>query len=1090
MRLVVRRAATQLPLLAAVLAVVVLGAVLLGTCALLLTSGQSQALDVALQRAAPRDVAVEVTLRVGGADARAVVDDATRVVADALAPVRPVVSTWLTSAVRPLVVEGTSGAHGYVVEGDDLTAHAELVAGRWPRPTSAGPVEVAVPVEVARGLGLAPGSELVLDERRDGTAPASATGAAAARLTVVGTFTPTVDDSSSWDRDLLRGAGSDATWELPTAGAPATVTAYGPFVAAARTLTTSAVQADRVSLVARPQLAGLGAADQVAVGRAVTDLRADLRAVLGDEVSPLRVRTELARTIAAARTQARVTTSAIVAVALLLTALAAAALALAGRLVAVRRDAELRLLDARGAARSQLLGLAAAESLVLALVAAGVAVPLASALFRWLTRLPPVADAGLTSSVGVTPTLVATVVVGALALAVVLVVPAVRPADHRHAGPRSRRGRVARTSVELLLVALATVGCLQLRGRPFAADGGADPVLVAVPVLCLVAGAAVALRVVPWVARGAERSAHRSRRLVVPLASWEVARRGHSTGAALLLVLAAAAATFGTSLGDTWSASAQDQADAQVGTELAVGLTAGQPLRQARALTALTGAEVHPVTDREVSLGAAGDVGSATSGTRLVALDTTREATTPRRPLPGGTTWADLTSGLAPATRVAGIGLARGSDEVVLTITGTLGDVGRRPAPDLSVRPTVVVQTAGGGRQSLHGPAVPLDGTGHEVALPLPSGTADEAAGGMQVVAVDLRVRLGSGDDYLLLPTESTPLDVTVTVAPADVPAAPDGGWSAVVAPDSAERLRAPGDVALRRTVDGVTVTARVGLVVAALVTGDGGLVLAGFAPPGDLPVLLSGELAAAVAAAPGDALRLQVGPTTLVARVAAVAPARAAVPRGASILADHDALSRATVAHGSTADVVDTWWVVGAADVPATAAAITAAGLGDPVTRDAVAARLRDDPLRIGVQVALWLLVAAAGVLAVAGTVVQTTAALEARTVDVARLQGMGVPRRTVVATLLVEHAAVSVLVVAAGGVVGAVAALTVGPLLVVAPSGRAPVPAAVAVWSWPAQASLLAVLVAACALVVVPVAARLARRATVHHLRMEGGA
>ncbi len=55
----VRRGSTQLALLAAVLAVVVAGAVLLGTCALLLTTSQEQALDAALRRADPRDVAVE-----------------------------------------------------------------------------------------------------------------------------------------------------------------------------------------------------------------------------------------------------------------------------------------------------------------------------------------------------------------------------------------------------------------------------------------------------------------------------------------------------------------------------------------------------------------------------------------------------------------------------------------------------------------------------------------------------------------------------------------------------------------------------------------------------------------------------------------------------------------------------------------------------------------------------------------------------------------------------------------------------------------------------------------------------------------------
>ncbi|MCC2335422.1 hypothetical protein [Cellulomonas wangsupingiae] len=84
----VRRGGTQAGLLAAVLAVVVAGAVLLGTCSLLLTTGQEQALDAALRRADPQDVAVEVTFRLDGADP-GVVDDARRGGPPPRAPRRP-----------------------------------------------------------------------------------------------------------------------------------------------------------------------------------------------------------------------------------------------------------------------------------------------------------------------------------------------------------------------------------------------------------------------------------------------------------------------------------------------------------------------------------------------------------------------------------------------------------------------------------------------------------------------------------------------------------------------------------------------------------------------------------------------------------------------------------------------------------------------------------------------------------------------------------------------------------------------------------------------------------------------------------------
>ncbi|WP_369798097.1 FtsX-like permease family protein, partial [Cellulomonas sp. B6] len=626
---------------------------------------------------------------------------------------------------------------------------------------------------------------------------------------------------------------------------------------------------------------------------------------------------------------------------------------------------------------------------------------------------------------------------------------------------------------------------LQLRGRAFAAGGGADPLLVVVPLLCLVAGAAVALRVVPWVARRAEVRADRSAGLVLPLASWEVARRGHSTGAALLLVLATAAATFGTSLGATWATSAQDQADTAVGADLAVGRTAEAPLAQAAALAEATGGTAVPVTDRAVALGPVSGPGPATPETHLVAIDTRHDPSLVRGRLPSGTTWPGLTTGLGPDAPTAGIALPAGAGTVEVAVTGAVESQRGRTLPDLTVAPTVVVEAEGGARQTVTGAAVPLDGAAHAQVLPLPPGAA------LRVVAVDLRVEVGQQADVLALPTESRPLDVGVTLTPgAGAATAPSGGgWSAAVAAGDVDRLRTPDDVAVRQDGDATTVTGRVGLVAGSLVTGPAHLVLAGFAPPPDVPVLLGRDLAASIAAAPGDTYALALGDTTVVARVVGVAPPRAALPRGATILADQDALSRAVVAHGPISGVVDAWWLTDVDDPAATARLVEAAGLGEPVTRVALAAHLRDDPLRVGVQVALWLLVAAAGVLTVAGTVVQSAAALEARAVDVARLQGMGASRRAVVGTLLVEHGVVSVLVVLAGAAVGAVTAVVVGPRLVVSATGGVPVPVPVAVWPWPAQVAVVGVLLVACTAVVVPVATRLARRATVAHLRMEGG-
>ncbi|RIJ45397.1 hypothetical protein DZF99_17460, partial [Clavibacter phaseoli] len=85
-------------------------------------------------------------------------------------------------------------------------------------------------------------------------------------------------------------------------------------------------------------------------------------------------------------------------------------------------------------------------------------------------------------------------------------------------------------------------------------------------VVVLVAVAALAVRLVPLVARGLGALAARSRGSVLPLAAWELARRGRRTTAAVLLLsLALAVCTFGVTFLHTWQISQDDQAAVAVG---------------------------------------------------------------------------------------------------------------------------------------------------------------------------------------------------------------------------------------------------------------------------------------------------------------------------------------------------------------------------------------------------------------------------------------------------------------------------------------------------------------------------------------------
>lgn len=1056
-----RRVRTQAGILAAVVALVVVGSTALGAVALLLTAGQSDALHAAMRRADPAAGDVEVYLR-PAERGDAVVTDATALLTDALAGTRPEVTRWFTSDVRRLVLPGTPLTY---LAGADVSDAADLVEGRWPAAAD-GVVEVAVPVVAADRLRLAVGDRVVLDELQDGMTEDPGP---ALDLRVVGTYQPR-PQASVWSRDLLHGAQRTTSWEQPAIGSTPE-----PLVGPLVVVPDAVVDNDTVravSVVARPHLAGASGAGLQRVADAVNGLQGRVRDQLGDRTSTERVTSGLPALVRGARTQQAVTASAVVVSALLVAGLAAAALGLAGRLLVARRSPELRLLVARGADRRQLVSQAAAESAVLALAAAALAVPGAVGLYDVLTRVGPLHDAGLRAAGPDAPMMV-TVSATAALLGAALLLPAWRASDTRPPTRRSGRVRVARLSAEGLLVAAAVVGALQLRSRSFA-SAGPDPVLVAAPLLALLAGTAVAARVLPLVARLGELRARRSRRLTGALAAWELARRPHATGAAALLALAAAAATFGVSLGATWATSAADQADTQVGTDLAVVRDDSDALTQAAVLAGTTGGTPVPVTDRDVVLGT--PAGEVAPGTRLIAVDTTRSDELLRGRVPGR--WADVTAGLAPAEPAAAIALPEGATQVRLSmvgsVTGTLTYRGTL---------TLVVQGPGGARQELtSSDEVPLDGQPHAVTLPLPDGAGE----GLEVVGmtVGVDVDLDSVVDPFSVSPENQHVTVATTVEGAA--AASGGTWSATPAAGSADVFRQT-EVAAADGPDGATLTATADAAVLYLFGSPGALVLTGLGAPPDVPVVITRQLADAIAASPGDGLTLDLGDATVVGRVVRVAPALASLPHGASLLADADALSRAVLATGAPEDVVDGWWFTGVANPEDAAGRVEDAGAGVAETRASVAADLRENPLRAGFGAVLTLLVVAAGVLAVAGTTVQTATALESRALDVARLQGLGVARRTLVASLVLEHTLVSGLAVAGGGVVGLVAGTVVGPRLVVSATGGRPVPDARPEWPWPTQLGLLAGLLVLCTLVVAPVAARLVRRATAAHLRMD---
>lgn len=1053
--LVWQRARAQVAVLAAVLAVMVAGSALVGVCVLLVTASPQRALQLTMVGAPARDVEVSVALGFpedpddAGVDERvaATARDASEAVAKASALLRspfgdlPTTQTaWTSTVMQYLPPDGQPLRIAYLADLDDPAMRGTLAAGRWP----AAPGEVALPTSAARALSLDVGSSTTL---------AADPGGSGAPWTVVGTFVPR--PSTAWDEDPLGGTGVSPNYR-------GYITAYGPFVVAPGGLAAGQIPLRRVTVRLDPDLSGADATDLVSAGAGVDALTSELDSALGDRTQNVVVDLPFARTIHAAREQGRITGSGVLAVALLGAALAVTTVVLAARLVAGRRAAEAALIGARGVGRGRLVAQAAAEAAALAVVAIVPATALALALYLVLADAVGLDPTGIPEG-GLGP-LVGAVTAVTVALGGLLVLPWLRTGTDR--GTREERaGVVARSGADLLLLVLAVVAYLQLRAHRVASGVTADPVLVVAPVLCMIAGAALLLRPLPLLARRADARAGSARSLTLPLAAWGVARRPQGAAAAFLLVLATACATFGVGFAATWAQSQHDQAAASVGTDLSVPAQL-DALGAGAALRAATSGRVSPVTSRAVTLGSRAQAGD--QAVRLVAVDTRDADGLLRGRVPTGG-WAEVTSGLAPAEPVGGVQLPGTSADLV--VTGHVADDVQITA-DL----TLVVQDDDGARAAVPAGAVALDGTPHDLAVAVPPG--------VRVVAVDTRLT-GVGDVADPDQESSAAFDIDVQMPGA---ALVPGTWSPAHPPTSDYVVAALTDIEATEVSGGARLTLQGTAYLPGLYWAEGTLGALAFPPVDDVPVVVSKRLADQLGLTVGDGVQLALGLTPVPAKVVGITAYVPSQPRSAALLADVDTLSRAALSQGNLDTLTDAWWVGG--DMPPDAAAtLRAQGIGPVTDREAVAQESVAGPLRAAQRAAAALLVVAALVLALVGTALHTTTALEAREVDVARLRGLGVPRRSVLRSVLAEQAVLVGVPVLVGGLLGALACWAVGPLLALSAQGLPPVPAAVVLWPWAVQVATLVVLLAGCAALVVPLSARAVRRSTVARLRMEPG-
>lgn len=447
---------------------------------------------------------------------------------------------------------------------EGIESHASLVEGRWPE-FSGGAVEVVLPVQAAELMRLSIGDAFSVANRLDEDLKID--------LRVVGIYRAHDLEDPFWFGEAFPVEGADFGQS---------VVVLGPLVTDRESFVQQVMA--RLSTVEwrlLPDFSALQLSDVPPTRGALAALpeRLDARSEVGTDydvstgLDPLLA--DINRGLLAARSGVFVLT-------LQLAILAGYALVLTANLLTEVRSVEMALLRSRGAGVRQIAGFSFLEGLILIGPAVLVGPWLAAQALRLLNVVGPLASIDLELEPQVTQTSYIFAGLAGIGCLLVLVVPSLLAA-RSILGARAARGRetesplLQRAGIDLALVAVAGLGFFQLRrfGSPITETVRGrlelDPLLIAAPALGLVAGAVLALRLIPLLGRLSEQVSSRGNRLVAALGAWQVSRRpGRYARSSLLLMLALGIGLFAVSFSRTWNDSQADQADYQVGADIVV----------------------------------------------------------------------------------------------------------------------------------------------------------------------------------------------------------------------------------------------------------------------------------------------------------------------------------------------------------------------------------------------------------------------------------------------------------------------------------------------------------------------------------------
>ncbi|MGW2828079.1 FtsX-like permease family protein [Streptomyces sp. NPDC001286] len=942
-----------------------------------------------------------------------------------------------------------------------------IVAGRMPR--EAPGVEAALPQNAARRLGLKPGARLTLTDRLGGPK---------VKVTLTGLYRPVAADAPYWRLDDLGGRGITTV----------DFTTYGPLLAAPGVLTGDKVSAGQASW--------LVAADYSTL---TTDRIGELRAAARAGGAALRrqpalggstaVTTGLPDVLDRVERSLLVSRSTLLIVALQLGLLAGCALLLVARLLSAERTGETRVLRARGASRARIAAFAALEALFLAVPAVVCAPLLSGPLTRLMAGQGALARIGLHPDVPVAGRpgvwLVAAGVALGCALAVTL--PALTVEGLRPGRARTLPGSV-RAGADLGLLAVAGVAYWQLgRQTSGAVSGdrsgtlGIDPLLVAAPALALLAGTVLTLRLLPLVARLAERRAAGGRGLTAALAGWQLSRRPmRGAGPVLLLVLAVALGMLAIGQGASWSRSQDDRADFAAGAPVRVlGAGDGGPGRTETYAAVAHVRRAAPAVRTELPL-------SGDRTATLLALDTAHAADTMllRRDLasePVGPLLASL------GTKAPSAGAKVPAHTARLRLTATLRST---PSTGTTADVTVTLEDAYGTPYQIPAGDLPSDGRPHSLDIPVPDGPLKLT--GVQLV---LPVPVGKAERQRLTLGGLTATGTDAGVRRIGLP----GTWKAA---SSSDRNVSSPDGSTDPTKPEVSTSGS-----PAVEYGTGYLpdavhwdasaltvrMQVAQPPLREVTAVATDRFLASVGARAGQRVDVTVAGESVPVRIARAVRElpTAGEAGGGALLMDLRSLNRVLETRYGTGVTPTEWWLAtGPGDSARVAAALRALPDLDPaqvVVREETAARLRDDPFGAGPEAAFAAAAGVAAALAAVGFAVSAAGSLRERGAELAVLRALGAPRRRLARMIAVEQGVLVTMALVVGTALGTVLTRAVIPLIVLTEKATRPVPAVLVELPLSEVALLLAAVAAAPLAVTAALAVR--RGDPVVSLREQGG-